>query len=167
MTDALTVQVAPREALFLLEIWGDPAAVETRLGAPLPASCRATAIDSARLIWWEPQTWLVRAPLADQAGALARLTAALADDGAVTDLSGAFTRIAVTGPGWRDLLMIGGVFDAESPSFGSGSVAATLIHHLPVRLDVIGETAVEAYVAPSYVGGLLHHWTRLRESKFS
>jgi heterotetrameric sarcosine oxidase gamma subunit len=156
----LTVQIAPREALFLLEVWGDAAAVETRLGAPLPAPCRASAIDGGRVIWWEPQTWLARVALADQAAALARLTDALGGDGTVTDVSGAYTRIAVSGPAWRDLMMIGGVFDAESPSFGPGSVAATVIHHLPVRLDVIGETAVEAYVAPSYAGDLLHHWGR-------
>jgi len=157
--DRLTVQVAPREALFWLEIWGDCAAVETRLKAPLPAPCRATTHGDVRLIWWQPGVWLARLRLADQAVGLARLGAALADDGAVSDISGAFTRITVSGRAWRDLLMIGGVFDAEAPSFGPGSVAGTVIHHLPVHLDVIGETQLEAYIAPSYVADLLERWT--------
>jgi hypothetical protein len=56
--------------------------------------------------------------------------------------------------------MIGGVFDAESPSFGPGSMAGTVIHHMPVRLDVVSEGAVDAYVPPSYADDLLDHWRR-------
>lgn len=166
MTDAdvlpaLTVLRAEPEALFLVETWGDGAAVERRLaaaGIAAPAPCRSASAGDLRLMWWEPNTWLIRAPkpLRDETGA--RLTEALAGEGAVTDVSGAFVRVRVEGALWRSLLMIGGVFDAESPSFGPGSVAGTVIHHLPVRLDVIGDGAVDAYVPPSYAADLLHHW---------
>jgi hypothetical protein len=57
-------------------------------------------------------------------------------------------------------MMIGGVFDAESPAFASGCVAGTVIHHLPVRLDVIDAETVDAYIPPSYAAELMGHWQR-------
>ena len=89
-----------------------------------------------------------------------RLNQALAEDGAATDISGGFLRQTLTGPAWRELLMISGVFDAEDPAFVPGCVAATVIAHTPVRLDVIGPDRVDAYVAPSQAGDLLALWTR-------
>ncbi len=167
MTDAavlpaLTVRRTEPEALFLVETWGDGAAVERRLaatGIATPAPCRSASSGDLRLIWWEPNTWLIRAPKPLRDETAARLTEALAGEGAVTEVSGAFVRVRVEGALWRSLLMIGGVFDAEAESFGPGSVAGTVIHHLPVRLDVIGDSAVDAYVPPSYAADLLHHWT--------
>ncbi len=166
MTDAavlpaLTVRRTEPEALFLVETWGDGAAVERRLaaaGIATPALCRSTSSGDLRLMWWEPNTWLVRSPKPLRDETAARLTEALAGDGAVTDVSGAFVQVRVEGALWRSLLMIGGVFDAEAEGFGPGSVAGTVIHHLPVRLDVIGDGAVDAYVPPSYAADLLHHW---------
>lgn len=156
----LQLTVAAPQTLVALEIWGDGAAVQNRWGAALPAPCRSAWVGEQRVIWWEPNTWLLGAPLEALAQNEADLRGAVGADGAVTDLSGAFTRICVTGPLWRDLLMIGGVFDAESPGFGPGCIAGTVIHHLPVRLDVISDDAVNAYIAPSYAEDLLHHWTR-------
>ena len=89
------------------------------------------------------------------------LAAALQGRGAVTDVSGGFRRIRVHGPLWRELLMIGGVFDAEH-GFPVGSTAGTVIHHLPVRLDAVDAGTVDAYVAPSYAEELLHHWRKAR-----
>ncbi len=155
--DRLRVQIEPPATLLALEIWGDITVVEGRLRAPLPQSCRSADLNGSRWLWWEPGVWLVRG---DAEGLQSSLEEAVGDHGAVTNLSGGFVRIGVTGSLWRDLLMIGGVFDAENPNFGPGSVAGTVIHHMPVRLDVIGESAVEAYVPPSYAGDLMHHWTR-------
>jgi len=150
----LTCEVAAADALFRLEIWGDQAAVEQRLGTALPAPCRSATRDGERLIWWEPSTWLIRAP----SGAVLEIAAS--DDGAVTEVSGGFRRLRVQGAGWRSLLMIGGVFDAESPAFAPGCVAATVIHHLPVWLDVIDPETVDAYTPPSYAAELKRHWER-------
>jgi heterotetrameric sarcosine oxidase gamma subunit len=155
--DRLRVQIKPPATLLALEIWGAQAAVERGLGASLPQSCRSADLNGSRWLWWEPGVWLVRG---DAERLRSSLEDAVGDHGAVTNLSGGFVRIGVMGALWRDLLMIGGVFDAESPSFGPGSIAGTVIHHMPVRLDVIGEDAVEAYVPPSYAGDLMHHWTR-------
>jgi len=160
VTEGLQVRLAPREALFQLEIWGAMTAVEDRLQAALPLPCRSRTAGNARILWWEPGTWLVRAPIAEHVASLERLTLVAGGDGAVTDVSSAFTRLHVEGPLWRDLLMIGGVFDAEAPDFGPGCVAGTVIHHLPIRLDVLSDAVVEAYVPPSYAEDLLGHWTR-------
>ena len=161
MTDPLgtdvRVEPAERKTLLLVEVWGDPALAEVRLGASFPKSGRALADVDWRALWWEPGTWLIRAP-SDDGALAARLSAAVDGEGAVTDVSGAFRRLVLLGPGWRSLLMIGGVFDAESPELGPGCVAGTVIHHMPVRLDVLSPTTVEAYVPPSYAEDLLHHW---------
>jgi heterotetrameric sarcosine oxidase gamma subunit len=163
----LEIVSRPPDALVQIEVWGDAATVGGRLAASmaldLPAPCRSIPAGDRRILFWEPNTWLVRAPLAQRDETLGRLTEALGSEGATTDLSGAFRRIGVIGPRWRSLLMIGGVFDAESPRFGPGCVAGTVLHHLPVRLDVIGKDAVDAYVAPSYAPDLLHHWTVAQE----
>jgi len=154
------VQVEPivPATLLIVEIWGDVAGVEARLGATLPAPGKALATAGWRALWWEPGTWLIRAAPEANPTLAAGLSAAIEGQGALTDVSGAFRRIILQGPAWRSLLMVGGVFDAESPAFGPGCVAGTVIHHMPVRLDVLAPTTVEAYVPPSYAEDLLHHW---------
>ena len=164
MTEPLEtgVQVEPAASatLLIVEIWGDVAVVEARLRATLPAPGKALAAAGWRALWWEPETWLIRPAAEADSTVAAGLSAAIGGEGALTDVSGAFRRIVLQGPAWRSLLMIGGVFDAESPSFGPGCVAGTVIHHTPVRLDVLSPTTVEAYVPPSYAEDLLHHWRR-------
>jgi len=137
--------------LAQIEVWGDVAAVEGRLGASLPKAGRSTTLNASRIMWWEPKVWLVRGFAAD-------LADAIAEDGAAIDVTGAFSRLRITGAVWRELLMIGGVFDAESPTFGPDCIAGTVIHHLPVRLDVIDAHTVDAYTPPSYAAELAHHW---------
>jgi heterotetrameric sarcosine oxidase gamma subunit len=134
-----------------IDIWGDVAAVERRLGAGLPKAGRSTTLNASRIMWWEPKVWLVRGFAAD-------LADAIAEDGAAIDVTGAFSRLRITGEAWRELLMIGGVFDAESATFAPDCIAGTVIHHLPVRLDVIDPQTVEAYTPPSYAAELAHHW---------
>ncbi len=151
MTDPLEITVLPSEPLVQIEVWGDVAAVERRLGASLPTAGRSTMLHAARVMWWEPKVWLVR-------GANTDLTEILAEDGAAIEVTGAFSRLRITGAAWRELLMIGGVFDAEAPAFGPECIVGTVMHHLPVRLDVIDALTVEAYTPPSYAAELAHHW---------
>jgi heterotetrameric sarcosine oxidase gamma subunit len=155
LRQSLTIATMSPEPLVQIEIWGDRDAVERRLGAALPPAGRATTLNALRLMWWEPKVWLVRGSGDDLP---ARLADALGDDGAEFDVTGAFSRLRIAGAAWRDLIMIGGVFDAESPAFAPGSLAGTVIHHLPVRLDVIDAQTVDAYTPPSYAAELLHHW---------
>jgi len=160
-TDTLVDRLPPT-ALIALDVWADgPAAIarlSAALGGTLPPSGGATALAGGwRAIRAEPALWWLCGPLDGLDDQLASVAAALDEDGAATDLSGAFVRLRVGGPDWREVLMIGGVFDAEDPAFGPGSTAGTILHHTSVRYDVTAPDAVEIYVAPSHVDDLLHH----------
>jgi heterotetrameric sarcosine oxidase gamma subunit len=158
----LSLTLAEAETLIQIETWGDIAAISARIEAALklvlPSPCHSTGDGDHRLMWWEPQTWLLRAPGEARQGLLAQLQALLGGDGAAADLSGAFQRIRLAGPKVRDLLMIGAVFDAKSPAFAPGCIAGTVLHHLPVRLDVVANDVIDAFTPPSYSDALLHHW---------
>jgi heterotetrameric sarcosine oxidase gamma subunit len=151
----LTINTLPPAPLHVFEIWSNPAAVAKRFAAAcgfaLPHMGRSGGNDTLRLIRYEPTVWLVE-------GDASPLASILSDDGAVTAIGGGIVRIRLSGKGWRTLLMEGGVFDAESPTFAAGCSAATIIDHVNVRLHVVDETTCDAYVPLSYSQGLLHFW---------
>jgi heterotetrameric sarcosine oxidase gamma subunit len=151
----LTISTLPPAPLHVFEIWSNPAAVAKRFkatcGFALPATRRSGGNDALRLIRFEPTVWLVE-------GDASPLSAILSDDGAVTAIGGGIVRIRLSGKGWRTLLMEGGVFDAESPTFAAGCSAATIIDHINVRLHVVSDDACDAYVPLSFSKGLLHFW---------
>jgi heterotetrameric sarcosine oxidase gamma subunit len=151
----VTITTLPAAPLHVFEIWGNAASVAKRfkaaMGFALPATGRSGGSDALRLIRFEPTVWLVE-------GDASALSAILADDGAVTAISGGIVRIRLSGPSWRTLLMEGGVFDAEDPAFSAGCSAATIIDHVNVRLHVISDDACDAYVPLSFSAGLLHFW---------
>ncbi len=151
----VTIVALPPAPLHALEIWSDPAAVAARfeaaMGFVLPALGRSGGSDPLRLIRYEPTVWLVE-------GDVSALPAVLGDDGALTAIGGGVVRVRLAGPGWRTLLMEGGVFDAESAAFAPGCSAATIIDHVAVRLHVVGDDACDAYVPASFSAGLLHFW---------
>ena len=150
MTD-VTIEPLGRAPLHLLELWGDPAAAARRaakaLGHDLPRSGRA----QGAVLRHSPTTWLVD-------GDVAALKTALGDDGALTAVGGGLVRVRLSGPGWRSLLMEGGLFDAENAAFGPDSVATTLIEHVTMTLRVESESACLAYVPASHAEDLLHFW---------
>ena len=154
MTD-VTITAILAAPLHALEIWSNPAAVAKRFeaaaGFALPPSGRSSGSGALRLIRFEPNVWLVE-------GDASALPAILAEDGALTAIGGGIVRVHLSGPGWRSLLMEGGVFDAESSAFAPGCSAATIIDHVNVRLHVECETACIAYVPASYSTGLIHFW---------
>lgn len=163
-TAGVTLAPCPPEALMRLELWGDETAVAARtpalaLGVPPPVG---RAMDSAigRWIWIEPAVWLVRAPLAQRAEALARLEAAAGADGAVFDITGGLARFRLSGLRWRELLTIGAVFDVESPDFAPGCAAATILRHAAVWFDVIDDATCDVYCLPSYAQDLAEGWAR-------
>ena len=162
VTEAPRFQATPAETLLRLELWADPRPARARfrraLGADPPGPGRAAWAGSARIIWREPDAWMLRAPLAEREALHARLVEIAGDDGAVTDISGAAVRCAIRGEDWRILLTYGGVFDAEAAAFGPGSVAGTVVEHMAVRFDVIAQDHVDAYVAPSFAHDLFAFW---------
>ncbi len=151
----LTVTPLPAAPLFALEIWSNPVAVAKRFkaatGFALPPMGRSDGTEALRLIRYEPTVWLVE-------GDVTALPDVLGDDGTVTAIGGGIVRVRLSGPRWRELLMEGGVFDAENAGFALGCSAATIIDHVAVRLHVINEDNCIAYVPLSFSTGLLHFW---------
>ena len=151
----LTISTLPAAPLHVFEIWSNAAAVAKRFeatcGFALPHMGRSGGIGALRLIRFEPTVWLVE-------GDASPLASILSDDGAVTAIGGGIVRLRLSGKGWRTLLMEGGVFDTESPTFTAGCSAATIIDHVNVRLHVVDETNCDAYVPLSFSPGLLHFW---------
>lgn len=155
MTD-ITIITLPAAPLHVFEIWSNPAVVANRfeaaLGSSLPVLGAALQLSAMRLIRYEPTVWLAEG---DPAG----LAEILGADGSLTAIGGGVARVRLGGPGWRSLLMEGGVFDAESADFAAGSSAATLIDHVNVRLYVESDDACLAYVPLSYARDMIHFWT--------
>ena len=151
----LTISTLPAAPLHVFEIWSNAASVAKRFkatcGFALPHMGRSGGSNALRLIRFDPTVWLVE-------GDASALSAILSDDGAVTAIGGGIVRIRLSGKGWRTLLMEGGVFDAESPTFAAGCSAATIIDHVNVRLHVVSDDACDAYVPLSFSQGLLHFW---------
>ena len=154
MTD-VTITALPAAPLHALEIWSNPGEVAQRFeattGFALPPSGRASGNDALRLIRFEPTVWLVE-------GDASALLAVLGEDGALTAIGGGIVRLRISGPGWRSLLMEGGVFDAETPGFAPGCSAATIIDHVNVRLHVENADACIAYVPSSYAADMIEFW---------
>jgi heterotetrameric sarcosine oxidase gamma subunit len=82
----------------------------------------------------------------------------LGENGSLTHIGGGIVRVRLSGEGWRTLLMEGGMFDAESPTFAPGSSAATIIDHVSVRLHVVSDDACDVYVPASFSAGLVRFW---------
>jgi heterotetrameric sarcosine oxidase gamma subunit len=167
-----TIERLGPEALIAIDVWSrfDAASrnLGQALGGALPELLRSGGLAGGwRAVRVEPTVWWLSGPLGLEAG-LGAVEAALGGDGAAVDLSGGFARLEVAGPGWRELLMIGGVFDAEDPAFGPGSTAGTVLYHAGVRYDVVDDRRVQILVAPSYADDLLAHLraaaTRLESS---
>lgn len=103
----------------------------------------------------EPRRWW----LIDAGAAADAVAESVRDDGTVTPIGGGLIRATLTGPGWRSLLMVGGVFDAEAPGFGAGGCAATVIDHVPVWIVPLDHDVCAVFFAASYAGGLVELWT--------
>jgi heterotetrameric sarcosine oxidase gamma subunit len=147
-------------ALIAVDVWAGLDAAAARLGeslgGELPGLLRSADLGAGwRAVRVEPTVWWLGGPLTALEARLAAVETTLGEDGAAVDLSGGFVRLEVAGPAWRELLMIGGVFDAEDPAFGPGSTAGTVLHHASVRYDVVDDQRVHILVAPSYAQDLL------------
>ncbi|MBX9884185.1 MAG: hypothetical protein K2X68_04350 [Novosphingobium sp.] len=155
MTDPTSITALPAAPLHALEIWSHPqglaARVHKALGFALPPMNRSAGNASITLLRYEPTVWLAE-------GDVSVLADTLGDDGALTAIGGGIVRFRIAGPGWRELLMEGGVFDTGAAAFPVGATAATVIDHVGVRLWAQSEDACLAYVPSSYAQGLHHFW---------
>jgi heterotetrameric sarcosine oxidase gamma subunit len=154
VTDVV-IAALPAAPLHALEIWSNPAKVAQRFeaacGFALPPAGQSAGSDGLRLIRFEPTVWLVE-------GDPSALRAILGEDGALTAIGGGIVRVRLSGQGWRSLLMEGGVFDAESPTFAPGCSAATVIDQVNLRLYVESDDACIAYAPLSYAADVIHFW---------
>lgn len=142
----VTFTVARAGDIVVVDVWSDV--------VPDFGSLRALRVEPRR--WW----------LID-AGDTGALAAALVEDGTLTPICGGLVRATLTGPGWRALLMVAGVFDAENPDFGPGDCAATVIHHVPVWIAPLAADCAEVYFVASYAEGLIDLWTKAIERGLS
>ena len=156
----LTLAAIEGQTLFRLALWNDAASqrIGAGLGTTLPGPCRATTIAGLRWLWLELGHWLCTCATADAEAQRERLETLVGSDGSLVEVGAALVGRRVTGSGWRALLMIGGVFDAEDPGFGPGSVARTTMHHCPLLIDVITEDCIHAYVPTSYAAEFFAFW---------
>ena len=129
MIDA-SFHLAPARAVIAIDLWeGDL--------PPLPG--RAIRVEPRR--WW----------LLDGGD-----SPAIGDRGAAAPIGGGLIRATLTGPDWRALLSVSGFLDTEM--LRAGDVAATVIHHVPVRIVVTADDACEVYFAASYADTLDDLW---------
>ncbi len=153
MTDVTVTPCAPT-AILRLELWaGEPKA------ALPPVGCSSdTAL--GRLTWVEPGAWLLRAPLEALDMARLWLEGLCGQDGAVIDITGGLSRFRIQGASWRELLTVNAVFDVEDPGFGPGRVAATILNHAAIWIDVIAADQADVYCLPSYAEDLAQGWAQ-------
>ncbi|MEI6641639.1 MAG: sarcosine oxidase subunit gamma family protein [Novosphingobium sp.] len=155
MTEPTSIIALPAAPLHALEIWSNPQAVAVRvhkaLDFALPAMNRSASNAAITLMRFEPTVWLAE-------GDISVLADTLGDDGALTAIGGGLVRFRLAGPGWRELLLEGGVFDTSAAVFPVGATAATVIDHVGVRLWVESEDACIAYVPSSFAQSLHHFW---------
>ena len=155
MTEPTTITALPAAPLHAVEIWSNPKVVAVRakqaLGFALPRMGQSAGNSALTLMRFEPTVWVAE-------GDTAAISKVLGEDGAVTAIGGGVVRFRLAGPGWRELLMEGGVFDAGAASFGPGTTAATIIDHVGVRLHVESDAACMVYVPSSYAVSLHHFW---------
>lgn len=138
MIDA-TVAFAPARDVTVLDLWeGD-----------LPA----IAVGAMQV---EPHRWW----LIDRSEAAEEIEREIAGRGVLVPIGGGLIRATISGPGWRDLLSVSGFFDVHDPGFGAGSAASTVIHHVPVRIRVTGESSCDVFFATSYASTLAELWQK-------
>ena len=138
MTD-VALQVAPAGDVVVADLWTD--------AVPDFGGVRAVRVEPRR--WW----------LIDAGDIAATIAGQIADSGTTIAIGGGLVRATLTGPGWRPLLMLAAVFDAEDPRFGPGNCAATILHHVPVWIVPVAADCAEVYFAASYARGLTDLWT--------
>ena len=151
--------VGPVGALLSLDLWHgtDDAAAALAAGFALPAAGRAETLPTGSVLRVGPRRWwLLGAGFSGDA-----IAQALGDSGTVTTIAGGWVRVQLVGSTWRDLLMDCGLIDAESPDFGPGTVAVTLLSHARCVVHVRDAMRCDLFVPASYAEHCLAQWRDL------
>lgn len=130
-------------------------AVGAALDLPAPDGSITAVNGTFRLVGTGPESWLA----VDESSAAAwpdRLSTALEGVASVSDQSGAYCLLRITGSGARELLQRGVHLDLHPSVFGPGSAAATMIAHISVILWQVDDTPTfEVAVFRSYLTSFL------------
>lgn len=135
----VVLEIAPSGDVIALDLWA---------GTMPDFGIRTLHVEPRR--WW----------LFNVAGRASDIAARIGDTGALAPIGGGLMRATFTGSGWRALLMVSAVFDAEDSTFGPGQIAATVIHHVPVWIAPVAADVCEVYFAVSYANDLAGLWRR-------
>lgn len=147
---AVLSRLLPRAQLAVRCVEARFAALASTLGvAALPDHNRWVASRLGPFLWLGPDEFL----LLTEAGpaASAELTNALADRGAIVDLSAGRVELELRGAASREVLSAGTAIDLHPRVFGAGSVVSTLLARVPVILFQIDEVPTyRILVRPSF-----------------
>ncbi len=166
------VRIEARSGLDILSITArrdTTGALRTQIlesfGTDLPLGPGASAKGDIQLLGIGPNRWLAIRENAP-AGWAHGVADTLADTAAVTDQSGGFGILRLTGGHVPDLLAAGVFVDLHASAFAVGRVASTQCSHFVIILwRLEGESAFEL-AAPRSIAGDLQHWLELRASGF-
>lgn len=148
------------EGLAIVNLRGDARVaafrdeIERTLGLSLPLRAGTTnADDTLRVVWVGPDDWFVIGPRG-QAGALVQQlrVAASLFQGAVTDVSGGYTVLRLSGVSARDVLAQGCPLDLHPRAFPAGVTAGSHFFRATVWLwKVDNEPTYEVLVRRSFM----------------
>ena len=148
------------EGLAIVNLRGDARVTPFRkeidgaLGLPLPVRAGTTSgDDTLRVVWVGPDDWFVIGP-GGQAGALVQQLrmAAAGFRGAVTDVSGGYTVLCLSGVSARDVLAQGCPLDLHPRVFPVGATAGSHFFKATVWLwKVDNEPTYEVLVRRSFM----------------
>lgn len=148
--DGPGVTITERRGLHIVHLAGDlddadfPTMARNALGLPLPQLAGETRDGhGVRILWLAPRRWLV---VSDHAVDLTSLQG----KAAINDVAQGRTVLRLNGRRVRDLLRKGCPVDLDPTAFPSGHAAATLLGHLNVTLDCVGDDTFDLYVTRSY-----------------
>ena len=159
-----------RTGLAIVNLRGnaeDPAfrvAVSQALNLELPVQpCSSVADALHRLVWVGPDDWFVIGPKGQAAAIESRLRTALTGmHHALTDVSGGYTVLHLSGTPVREVLAQGCPLDLHPRAFGPGSSAGSLFFKTSIWLWQTDEAPTyEVLVRSSFMG---YFWLMLERS---
>ena len=127
--------------------------INTTLGLSLPGVNEFAHAGPNRLVWAGPDDWFSIGMTDTQAPTCRALRSVLNDEHAVTDVTGGYCLITVSGPQARDILASGCPLDLHPTVFKPGMAASSHFYKTAIRLWMVDkEPRYEMLVRRSFVG---------------
>ena len=155
---ALSPLIASQRDCAVVNLRGAPddttfaSGVNATLGLSLPAANEFAHAGPNRLVWVGPDDWFSIGMTDTEAPTCSSLRAALRDEHAVTDVTGGYCLITLSGPQARDILASGCPLDLHPDVFKPGMAASSHFYKTAIRLWMIDEAPnFELLVRRSFV----------------